>query len=380
MHWLLTAHVRRYQRHYHATGHVWQGRFKAFPIQDDDHLLVVLRYVERNPLHAGLVGRAEAWGVVQPPRPRPGTTGPLAGSRTSPPRPAVGGGGKCPDLRDRVGPHPPQPPARCTFRFRSLNPADGYRPGFGIQPQTSWAFEDDGRPRRGNLTASFLPDLCISRLQVTISPFRPKEHDPSRRTTKPSDRAGLQEPNAARKQERPARSASAFWSASGVALSLDLCRARGRRTPEEPLGAEILIDVRPVNAVAAARDAPVLPLGRGGVEQARIPGQRDRDGPPVPQGDAEGILGELHVGDTLVSRQRQDAHAKPPKMPLHVRRPVFESAATPWARTRSSARARPAATRTWPRDRPDRHGHAAAHAARGSRSKSGKDRSARQSA
>ena len=61
MHWLLTAQVRRYQRHYHATGHVWQGRFKAFPIQDDDHLLVVLRYVERNPLHAGLVGRAEAW-------------------------------------------------------------------------------------------------------------------------------------------------------------------------------------------------------------------------------------------------------------------------------------------------------------------------------
>ncbi|MGZ3303551.1 MAG: hypothetical protein ACXVBG_21940, partial [Isosphaeraceae bacterium] len=33
----------------------------AFPIQDDDHLLAVLRYVERNPLHAGLVGRAEAW-------------------------------------------------------------------------------------------------------------------------------------------------------------------------------------------------------------------------------------------------------------------------------------------------------------------------------
>ena len=46
MHWLRTAHVRRYQRHYHATGHVWQGRFKTFPIQDDDDLLVVLRYVE----------------------------------------------------------------------------------------------------------------------------------------------------------------------------------------------------------------------------------------------------------------------------------------------------------------------------------------------
>jgi len=174
MHWLLTAHVRRYQRHYHATGHIWQGRFKAFPIQDDDHLLVVLRYVERNPLHAGLVGRAEAWGVVQPPRPRPRATGPLAGSGAGPPRPAVGGGGKCPDVRDRVGSHPPQPPARCTVRFRSLDSADGHRPGFGIQPQTSWAFEDDGRPRRGNPTLSFLPILCISRLQVTMSLFHPR--------------------------------------------------------------------------------------------------------------------------------------------------------------------------------------------------------------
>src|SRR5271166_2677294 len=34
----------------------------AFPLQDDDHLLVFLRYVERNPLHAGLIGRAKAWG------------------------------------------------------------------------------------------------------------------------------------------------------------------------------------------------------------------------------------------------------------------------------------------------------------------------------
>ena len=61
MHWLLTTHVRRYLRHYRSSGHVWQGRFKAFPIQEDEHLLVVLRYVERNPLRAGLVQRAEDW-------------------------------------------------------------------------------------------------------------------------------------------------------------------------------------------------------------------------------------------------------------------------------------------------------------------------------
>jgi len=61
MHWLTTAHARRYLRHYGGSGHVWQGRFKAFPCQDDDHLRTVVRYVERNPLRAGLVERAEDW-------------------------------------------------------------------------------------------------------------------------------------------------------------------------------------------------------------------------------------------------------------------------------------------------------------------------------
>jgi putative transposase len=58
---LLTAQVRRYHQHYHSSGHVWQGRFRAFPIQEDDHLLTVLRYIERNAVRAGRVERAEAW-------------------------------------------------------------------------------------------------------------------------------------------------------------------------------------------------------------------------------------------------------------------------------------------------------------------------------
>ena len=61
MQWLLTSHVRRYHRRYGSSGHVWQGRFKAFPIQDDTHLLQVIRYVERNALRANLVVRAEDW-------------------------------------------------------------------------------------------------------------------------------------------------------------------------------------------------------------------------------------------------------------------------------------------------------------------------------
>jgi putative transposase len=61
MQWLMTAHVRRYHRHYGGSGHVWQGRFKAFPIQQDAHFLTLLRYAERNALRAKLVRRAEDW-------------------------------------------------------------------------------------------------------------------------------------------------------------------------------------------------------------------------------------------------------------------------------------------------------------------------------
>jgi len=61
MQWLLTSHVRRHHRRRRSSGHVWQGRFKAFPIQQDAHLVTVLRYVERNPVRAGLAERAEAW-------------------------------------------------------------------------------------------------------------------------------------------------------------------------------------------------------------------------------------------------------------------------------------------------------------------------------
>lgn len=42
-------------------GHLEQGRFKSFPIQTDDSFHTVVRYVERNPLRANLVARAEQW-------------------------------------------------------------------------------------------------------------------------------------------------------------------------------------------------------------------------------------------------------------------------------------------------------------------------------
>jgi putative transposase len=60
--WVTATHTMRYHAQYHTSGqgHVYQGRFKSFPIQDN-HFLTVCRYVERNALRAGLTKRAEAW-------------------------------------------------------------------------------------------------------------------------------------------------------------------------------------------------------------------------------------------------------------------------------------------------------------------------------
>ena len=55
---LLVSHTQRYHKHYHSGGHVWQGRFKSPVIQNDEHLLTVLRYIEANPLRAGIVSQA----------------------------------------------------------------------------------------------------------------------------------------------------------------------------------------------------------------------------------------------------------------------------------------------------------------------------------
>ncbi len=61
--WLTNTHTMRWHAHHGTagTGHLYQGRFKSFPIEADEHLLSVLRYVERNALRANLCARAEAW-------------------------------------------------------------------------------------------------------------------------------------------------------------------------------------------------------------------------------------------------------------------------------------------------------------------------------
>jgi putative transposase len=61
--WLTVTHTQRWRAHTHTEGegHLYQGRYKAFAVEEDVHFLRVCRYVERNALRAGLVGRAEEW-------------------------------------------------------------------------------------------------------------------------------------------------------------------------------------------------------------------------------------------------------------------------------------------------------------------------------
>ena len=63
MRWLSVTHTQRWHAAHPTSGRgaLYQGRFKSFPIQEDQHLLTVLRCVERNALCAKLVASAEAW-------------------------------------------------------------------------------------------------------------------------------------------------------------------------------------------------------------------------------------------------------------------------------------------------------------------------------
>ena len=60
---LTTTHVRRWHLHRRSVGHghLYQGTYKSFPVQEDEHFYAVARYVERNGLRANLVAQAEQW-------------------------------------------------------------------------------------------------------------------------------------------------------------------------------------------------------------------------------------------------------------------------------------------------------------------------------
>jgi putative transposase len=54
-------HAQRFNHRHSRRGHLFQDRFAARVIEDDDYLEAVCRYVLANPVRAGLTKRAEDW-------------------------------------------------------------------------------------------------------------------------------------------------------------------------------------------------------------------------------------------------------------------------------------------------------------------------------
>jgi len=63
MKWITVTHTSRWHKAHgpDSTGHVYQGRFKSFPVQASEHYLKVLQYIESNPLRANLVEDSNQW-------------------------------------------------------------------------------------------------------------------------------------------------------------------------------------------------------------------------------------------------------------------------------------------------------------------------------
>ncbi|MBI5420776.1 MAG: transposase [Parcubacteria group bacterium] len=63
MHRVSNAHTRKVhaKTRTNGSGHLYQGRYKSFLVDTDTYLLTLIKYVERNPVRAKLVGQCEDW-------------------------------------------------------------------------------------------------------------------------------------------------------------------------------------------------------------------------------------------------------------------------------------------------------------------------------
>jgi len=63
MRWLTNTHTRRWHIEKNSTGegHLYQGRYKSFICQNNNHFITLAKYVEQNALKAKFVDKAENW-------------------------------------------------------------------------------------------------------------------------------------------------------------------------------------------------------------------------------------------------------------------------------------------------------------------------------
>src|ERR1700676_727720 len=93
--------------------------------------------------------------------------------------------------------------------------------------------------------------------------------------------------------------------------------SRRGRASQQSFGAQILVDVGPMDSVAAAGNFPVLALRGCGVEQPWIPDERHGDDAAVAQAHADRVIGELDVQHALIRiatrRRCRKTHSMPPE-------------------------------------------------------------------
>lgn len=50
-----------YNKRKKRKGHFWMGRYKNIPVETDEHALTLMRYINRNPIRAGVVSEPGIW-------------------------------------------------------------------------------------------------------------------------------------------------------------------------------------------------------------------------------------------------------------------------------------------------------------------------------
>jgi len=54
-------YAKYFNKKYKRSGHLWQGRYKSYPLFDDEHFWIVAKYIERNPIKANMVNNIELY-------------------------------------------------------------------------------------------------------------------------------------------------------------------------------------------------------------------------------------------------------------------------------------------------------------------------------
>ena len=62
LHGITFRYAQYFNRKYGRSGRLWQNRYFSSPVEKDEYLWTVVRYIENNPVRAKLVGKAEDWG------------------------------------------------------------------------------------------------------------------------------------------------------------------------------------------------------------------------------------------------------------------------------------------------------------------------------